>query len=135
MITVDKWTVHRATVENSVRKTTVSSVAHNFLKIKAKEYGIENYTKFIEEIDSNLERYDEITERERDYFDLAKSIASWAAISPCIKPYLAIREWLELGEDILDGLANAAMAENPHWFSSPEQEKKTSETPASYTTD
>lgn len=135
MIKVDKWTVNRATIENSVRKTTVSGVAHNYLKNKAQEYGVENYAEFIKDVDSNPERYEEITERERDFFDLSKSVASWAAISPCIKPYMSIRDWLALDESILDGLANAVMEENPHWFASPEQEKKTDEQPATYTTD
>ena len=48
-------------------------------------------------------------------------------IAGCAWPIISIEQFLELPETMLDELSNAAMEINPHWFVSPDQEKKTDE--------
>ncbi len=53
----------------------------------------------------------------------------------CTTPTVSIEQFMELPEMLVEELSKAAMELNPHWFVVPDQEKKTDEQPATYTTD
>ncbi len=53
----------------------------------------------------------------------------------CTTPAVTIEQFMEMPEMLVDELSKSAMELNPHWFVVPDQEKKTDEQPATYTTD
>lgn len=123
---VEKWLIQSATVAAATRKLSMASVLTSRMRKEAAEYGVENYEKFIADMQAAPERYDEITEREREFYDRVNSLGAWTIVASCAKPYITMDEWLTLSEDTVNALATAAQEQNPQWFApSASEEKKT----------
>jgi hypothetical protein len=125
----EQWTIETAQMKHTARKSTMSSVAQNVLRRKAAECGIEDYQTFLSAVQTDAEVYETLTEPEREFCDMATSVGAWAVICACVKPYISADEWLGFNDRTIEGLSEAAMELNPHWFAQPDQEKKTDEQP------
>ena len=128
-IKVGKWSVCTAAIDNVFRRNVMQDVARAHLRKHAAEIGIDEFEIFVNSVKDNPEKYEEISEVEREFCDLSNSLSVWVAVAGCIKPYIKIEEWLTIGDTMLDDLTRAAQEKNPHWFALPKQdeEKKTSE--------
>ncbi len=72
--------------------------------------------------------------KEIDDEELMQALVVYPHIAGCVWPIISIEQWLEIPEVVLDELSKAAQELNPHWFVFPDQEKKTDEQQATYTT-
>jgi hypothetical protein len=126
-IKIDKWTVETAQMKHAARKQSMSAVVQTFLRRAAAESGIDNYLDLIREVNSDADKYETLTEMERDFCDTASSAGMWAAVAGCVKPYIHLDEWLAFDDKTIEEISKAAMEINAHWFEQPGQEKKTDE--------
>jgi len=131
----EKWTIETAQMKHSARKNSNNLVADAWLRKFSAEYEIDDFRKFLQDIQEQPEKYGEITEREREFCDIAASVSSWIILTGCIKPYITIDEWLTFDDPTITALFSAAQELNPHWFEIPDQEKKTDETQLKSTSD
>ena len=132
---VEKWTVETALMKHSARKYSMNSVAQTYLRKQAGERGIEDFHLFLADLQTEPEKYEQLSEPEREFSDLSSSVGVWASVAGCIKPYIPLEEWLALDDKQVEILSEAAQTINPHWFVQPDQEKKTDEPPTTSTDD
>src|SRR5574343_568829 len=97
--------------------------------------GIENHSELVQSVTAEPERYNDLTDEQRDFIDLSQSAGAWAMICGCVKPYIKLDEWLTLGDESIDAISSAVIETNPHWFSTPEKEKKTEAEPMTSTSE
>lgn len=124
---VDKWTVETARMKHSSRKVSMSEIAQKFLAKLAAECEIRDFHEFLKGVRDNPESYETLSEKEREFYDTSSGAGAWAAIAGCIKPYIALVEWLGFEDKTIEALSIVASELNPHWFEQPGQEKKTDE--------
>ncbi len=67
--------------------------------------------------------------------ELANALSLYPFIAGCCLPIITIDEFLEIPETVVDEMSKAVIELNPHWIVMPDQEKKTDEQPATYTSD
>lgn len=121
----EKWVIEKSLMKHNIRKVSMFSVAKSFLLKHAKELNIKDYESLIKSVQEDAEKYETLSEKERDFCDTASTVGVWATVAACIKPYINLSEWLNLTEDQANGITDAVMEKNPHWFEIPDQEKKT----------
>lgn len=124
---VDQWTVETAQMKHSARKYSMNAVAQKYLRVLAAECEIENYTELLQTVQATPEKYEELSEPEREFCDLSSSVGVWATVAGCIKPYIPLDEWLGFDDGKIEKLSTAVQELNPHWFVQADQEKKTDE--------
>lgn len=124
-IKVQGWTVESAQMKHTARKYSMATVAQSWMRKHAATAGIADYQKTLEAVRDTPEAYETLSEPEREFCDLASTVGVWSAICGCVKPYISIDEWLGLDDGTVNDLSAACDKLNPHWLTSPEQEKKT----------
>ena len=74
---------------------------------------------------SMIRKVQDLAEKEDRDEELIQALGIYPHIAGCITPVLSMTEFMQIPETVLDELSQAAMELNPHWFVTPEQEKKT----------
>lgn len=129
-IKIEKWTIETAQMKHSARKYSMNSVAQTHLRKQAAEFGIADFREFLAGLQAEPEKYEQLSEPEREFSDLSSSVGVWASVAGCIKPYIQLEEWLTFDDKLVEKLSSAVQDLNPHWFEQADQadqEKKTSE--------
>jgi len=126
-IKIGTWKIETAQMKHSARKYSMNTVAQTFLRKQAAEFGVEDFHIFLADLQANPEKYEQLSEPERELSDLSSSVGVWASVAGCIKPYIQLEEWLSFDDKQVEALSTAAQELNPHWFVVPDQEKKTNE--------
>ena len=67
--------------------------------------------------------------------ELKEFLFVYPFVAGCTTPLITIEQFMEIPESIVEELSKAAMDVNPHWFTLPDQEKKTDEPPPTSTSD
>lgn len=124
-----QWTIETAQMKHTARKYSMATVAQTHLRKAAAIAGVADYQELLTTVRDNPEAYETLTEAEREFMDMSASVGVWSTVAACIKPYISIDEWLAFTENTVNELSGAAEKVNPHWFTLPEQEKKTDEQP------
>lgn len=78
---------------------------------------------------SMMRKVQELAEKEDRDEELIQALGIFPHIAGCITPVISMTEFLQIPETVLDELSQAAMELNPHWFVTPDQEKKTKKKP------
>lgn len=135
---IGKYTIKPAVLNDAMRKSVMADVAKAYLTKQAAQSKIEDFETFVGTVRDDPSKYETITEKEREFYDLSRTVSVWVAVAGCVKPYITIDEWRGLEDAQVTDISTAAMEINPHWFEvpkTPEQEKKTDETQSEYITD
>ena len=125
----EQWTIETAQMKHTARKFSMSSVAQTFLRKRAAVIGLADYQAFLASVRDDSTAYESATEEERDFYDIASSVGLWSMVCACVKPYISLDQWLMFGEQTVQDLSGIVEEINPHWFTTPDQEKKTDELP------
>jgi len=132
---VGQWNVLVSTNDMAFRKMAMADVFQGYLRKQADISHIENYAGLLEEVSKDPTKYETLTDDERDFYDMSRSVSVWMAVTACVRPYISIDEWRKLNDTDVNELSEAAMELNPHWFALPDAEKKTKKRLRKSTTD
>lgn len=132
---VNGWTIETAQMKHTARKYSMTTVVQSWLRKASAAAGVADYQLMLSEIRDDAEKYEALTEAQRDFCDTAALAGMWSTVAACVKPYITLEEWLKLPEESVNDLSAAVERLNPHWFIAPDQEKKTSELPPTPTPD
>lgn len=132
---VNGWTIETAQMKHTARKYSMTTVVQSWLRKASAAAGVADYQLTLAEIRDDAEKYESLTEAQRDFCDTAALAGMWATVAACVKPYITLEEWLKLPEESINDLSAAVERLNPHWFVAPDQEKKTSALPPTPTPD
>jgi hypothetical protein len=124
---VGAWTIETAQMKHTARKYSMTTVIQSWLRKNSAVAGVADYQATLAEIRDDPTVYENLTEAAREFCDRAALAGMWATVAACVKPYITLDSWLELPEESMNELTAAVERLNPHWFVSPDQEKKTDE--------
>ncbi len=124
---VDKWTIETAQMKHTARRISMSNVAQNHLRKLAAIAGVDDYKSMLEGVQSDPAQYETLTDEQRDLYDVSSFVSVWAAFAACIVPYIHLEDWLAMDYQTIDKITEGVQSVNPHWFETPDQEKKTDE--------